>query len=188
MESNKDLPSRRSVRLPEFDYAKVGMYFVTICAFERRCIFGEICGNKTVLSPIGQIISACWIEIPQHFPHAKIETYVVMPNHLHGIVTIHSKRVDANPQAKTATAIESIGKPTPGSIPTIIRSFKAAASKRARESEYAKVESIWQRGYYEHVLRNTKEYVEITNYILQNSARWADDEDNPNRKLRVDNL
>jgi putative transposase len=184
MESDKDQPSRRSVRLPGFDYSNVGMYFVTICAHERRCIFGEVCENKTVLGPIGQIISTCWTEIPQHFPNVEIEEHVVMPNHMHGILTIHANWTDANGQNKLAAAMESFGKPTPRSIPTIVRSFKAAVSKRARESGFAKGESIWQRGYYEHVLRNTQEYVEITHYILQNPAHWSDDEDNPNRKSR----
>jgi putative transposase len=163
------------------------MYFVTICAVERRCIFGEIHGNAAVLSSIGEIVRTCWIEIPQHFPNVEIEAYVVMPNHMHGILTIQSKLPDANVQDKTAEMMESFGKPTPKSIPTIVRSFKSAASKRVRESGYVVGESIWQRGYYEHVLRNTREYVETTNYILQNPARWADDEENLNRKSGVAN-
>ena len=185
MESCSNRPSRRSVRLPAFDYSRVGMYFVTICAVERRCIFGEIHGNAAELSPIGEIVRTCWIDVPTHFTNVKIETYIVMPNHMHGILTIHSKLPDADVQDKTGKAMESFGRPTPKSIPTIVRSFKSAASKRTRESGLVVGESIWQRGYYEHVLRNTREYVEITNYILQNPARWAYDEENLNRKSDV---
>ncbi len=188
MESAGNRPSRRSVRLPGFDYSKVGMYFLTICAAERRSIFGEIRGNDATLGPIGRVVQTCWIEIPKHFPTVKIETYVVMPNHIHGILTIQSEWPDANRQEKTAPAVESFGRPTPKSIPTIVRSFKSAASKRVRESGLAGGESIWQRGYYEHVLRNTREYVEATNYILQNPARWANDEDNLNRQSGAENL
>jgi putative transposase len=159
------------------------MYFVTICATQRRCIFGQIHGNDIVLSRTGEIIRTCWIEIPRHFPNVKIETYVVMPNHLHGILTIDSKLPDANTQNKLTGATELFGRPSPRSIPTIIRSFKAAASKRVRESGLVISEYIWQRGYFEHVLRDTREYIEITNYILQNPARWAEDEENPNKKL-----
>ena len=186
MESYKDRPSRRSVRLPRFDYSSVGMYFLTICAAQRRGVFGEIRGNDTVMSPVGEIVRTCWIEIPQHFPNVKIETYVVMPNHLHGILTIQSKLPDTSIKDKTARTRELFGKPTPGSIPTIVRSLKSAVSKRVRESGLAGGESIWQRGYYEHVLRNTREYVEATNYILLNPARWANDEDNPDRKSSAD--
>jgi putative transposase len=182
MESRSNRASRRSVRLPGFDYSRVGMYFVTICASERQCIFGEIRGNAAVLSPIGELVRTCWIEIPRHFPNLKIETYIVMPNHLHGPLSIHSKFSDATVQDKATEATESYGKSTPKSIPTIIRSFKSAVSKCARESGLVMGESIWQRGYYEHVLRNTREYVEITNYILQNPAQWADDEENLSRK------
>jgi putative transposase len=186
MEFWSEQPSRRSVRLRGFDYSRIGMYFLTICAFHRRSIFGELRGNIAVISPLGEIVKACWIEIPQHFPNVKVEAYVVMPNHVHGILTIHSKPLDANPQDKTAAAVESFGKPTPNSIPTIVRSFKSAASKRARQSGLSGGESIWQRGYYEHVLRNTREYVEATNYILLNPARWTFDEDNEERKAIVD--
>ena len=111
-----------------------------------------------------------------------------MPNYLHGILTIHTKLPNAKRQAGTAVATEAFGKPTLGSLPTIIRSFKSAVSKHARESGLAAGEPIWQEGYYEHVVRNTKEYVEITSYILQNPARWADDEDNPDHKLTGEKL
>ncbi len=182
MEPFKNRETRRSIRLPEFDYSRVGMYFVTICADQRRCIFGQIHGSKTVPSFIGEIVGACWIEIPQHFPNVKIESGVVMPNHLHGILTIDSKSPGANLQDKPPRTAELFGRPLPKSIPTIIRSFKAAASKRSRESGLITTGSIWQKGYFERVLRNTREYVEVTNYILQNPARWSDDEENPARK------
>jgi REP element-mobilizing transposase RayT len=118
----------------------------------------------------------------------KVETYVVMPNHVHGILTIDSEGPSATLYNKTARGTESFGKPTPGSIPTIVRSFKAAASRHARESGLVAGEPIWQKGYYEHVLRNSREYVEATNYILLNPARWADDEDNRNKQSDAHNL
>src|ERR1700686_5256793 len=96
--------------------------------------FGHVDGNEIVLSRIGEIIRICWVEIPQHFPNVKIETHVVMPNHVHGILIIHSELPNANPKDKSTEAMESFGRPSPKSIPTIVRSFKAAASKLARES------------------------------------------------------
>jgi len=185
MNPSSDWQSRRSVRLPGFDYSNIGMYFVTICASERRCIFGRVHANSVALTPLGEIIKSCWIEIPRHFTRVKIESYAVMPNHVHGILTVHLKLPNANRSGGTMEAAEAFGKPTAGSLPTIIRSFKAATSKRARESGLVSGEPIWQKGYYEHAVRNTKEYVEITNYILLNPARWADDEDNPDRQVSV---
>jgi len=180
MEPFIDRKSRRSVRLPGYDYSNIGMYFATICSDRRRCIFGQVQGSNVALSPIGEIVRICWIEIPKHFPNVKIETYVVMPNHLHGILTLQSKLPEANSQDTATGTAEAFGRPRPGSIPTIIRSFKSATSKRARETGLVSGGSIWQKGYFEHVVRNTREYVEITNYILLNPARWANDEDNPN--------
>ena len=164
------------------------MYFLTISAAEGRCIFGEIHGKNTALTPIGEIAKACWIEIPQHFPAIKIETFAVMPNHIHGILTIEPDGTNANLQDKRVVSAGSFGRPTAQSIPAIVRSFKSAATKRARESELAADESIWQRGYYEHVLRSTQEYVKATNYILQNPAQWAFDGDNLNRTPGAENL
>jgi putative transposase len=166
MEPVTDWKSRRSARLPEFNYSNVGMYFATICASERRCIFGRVHANNMVLTPLGEIIKSCWIEIPQHFPRVKIESYVVMPNHVHGILTVRLKLQNANRSGGTMETTESFGKPTAGSLPKIIRSFKAPASERARESGLVSGRPIWQKSYYEHVIRSTKEYVEITNYIL----------------------
>ena len=176
-------PSRRSVRLPEFDSSKIGMYFVTICSAERKCIFSEIRGNSPILSPVGDAVKTFWAQIPQHFPNVKMDAYVVMPNHLHGILTIESKSPHAAHGGGDAPRVESFGKPTQGSVPTIVRSFKAAVSNHVRESRLAAGEPIWQRGYFEHVLRNTQEFVEATNYILQNPVRWVDDEENLNGKL-----
>ena len=134
MESRRNRSSGRSVRIREFDYSRVGMYFLTISAAEGRCIFGEIHGKNTVLTPIGEIAKACWIEIPQHFPAIKIETFAVMPNHIHGILTIEPDGTNANLQDKRVVSAESFGSPTAQSIPAIVRSYKSAATKRARES------------------------------------------------------
>lgn len=182
METQRNQGTRRSIRLPGFDYASVGMYFLTVCAVRQRCIFGRIQGTGAILSRIGEIVRASWLGIPRHFPNVKIETYVVMPNHIHGILTIHSKLPETNFLDRRNTSTELFGKPSAKSIPTIVRSFKSAVTKRVRESGLGISRSIWQRGYYERVLRNTEEYVETTNYILQNPVRWAHDEENQNRK------
>jgi len=126
--------ARRSIRFPGFDYSRPGNYFVTICADRRRCLFGRIEKNEIVLTNLGETVRKCWIEIPQHFPYVNIETYVLMPNHLHGILAINPSFPDTFPQPRSTLTMESFGNPVSGSIPTIIRSFKAAVTKYARES------------------------------------------------------
>jgi REP element-mobilizing transposase RayT len=177
--------ARRSIRLPGFDYSRPGNYFVTILADRRRCLFGRIEENETVLTPIGETVKKCWIEIPQHFLGVGIESYVVMPNHLHGILAIAAKFSSGFSQASLVQTAESFGKPVARSIPTIIRSFKAAVTKRARESDLLIGGAVWQRGYFERVLRDGREFVNATDYIIKNPSRWAFDEENPERKSSV---
>ena len=179
MEHASEHKSRRSICLTGYDYSNVGMYFVTICAVRGEHILGSVRGKEVLLNPIGEIVQTVWIEIPRHFSNTTLETHVVMPNHIHGILHIQSKLPGAINPAGHGDTLQRFGKPIPGSIPTIVRSFKSAASKRARESGLAIGESIWQRGYFEHIVRNTDEYVEIANYIRLNPVRWEIEKNNP---------
>src|SRR5229473_40401 len=124
---------RRSIRLRGADYSEPGAYFITICAAQRRNIFGNIDGGRVVLSPLGEIVRACWIEIPEHFARASAEQFVVMPNHLHGIIGLTVGARYIVPLDRAARMPEKFQKPAKGSIPTIIRTFKAAVARRARK-------------------------------------------------------
>ena len=158
------------------------MYFVTVCVSGRKCLFGHVEKDETVLAGLGEAVRKCWIEIPRHFPNVKIESYVVMPNHLHGILVINPKCPDASRQPGSTLTVESFGKPVGGSIPTIIRSFKAAVSKRAHESGLSMSGAVWQRGHFERVLRDGREFVNAEDYIIKNPLCWAFDEENPEGK------
>jgi putative transposase len=182
MEIDGNRKARRSIRFAGFDYASPGNYFVTICADRRRCLFGHVEKDGTVLTRLGETVRTCWIEIPEHFPNVEINSYVLMPNHLHGILVINPKFPDASRPPKSTLTAESFAKPVSGSIPTIIRSFKAAVTKRARESGLLFSGVVWQRGYFERVLRNSRELVNAKDYIIKNPLRWAFDEENPERK------
>lgn len=92
MTVDTDICQRKSIRLAEYDYSKAGAYFVTICTHERKCLFGEIADEKMILSWIGRIAESCWQEIPRHFEHVDLDYYVIMPNHLHGILIIEDDR------------------------------------------------------------------------------------------------
>jgi len=166
---------RRSIRLPGFPYAHEGAYFVTICSFQKRCLFGSVGLGKVELSHLGRTVEECWQAIPEHFPHAELSAHVVMPNHLHGILVLHSEK---NPDKQQS---ENFQKPVIGSIPTLIRAFKAAVTRHGRRSGAGPEHPLWQRNYYECVLRDGKEFTDAMRYILENPARWEHDEENPAR-------
>jgi putative transposase len=170
---------RRSIRLKDYDYTQPGYYFITIVSHDRACSFGKIATASIVLSAIGKVISACWQEIPAHFPDVTLDVFVIMPNHLHGIVVINDIGRGTTCRAPTN---EQFGKPVKGSIPTIIRSFKAASSRQLAKQCLLPPGSVWQKNYYEHVILNESELNLIREYILANPVRWDEDEENPDRR------
>jgi putative transposase len=184
------LRHRRSLRLQGYDYSQSGGYFVTLVTLGRKCIFGGIADDNVRLTKLGEIARKCWNQIPAHFPCASIEEFVVMPNHLHGILILHddpegtmyrapTPAADGTVMIHRAPTIEQFGKPTVGSLPTILRSYKAAVSRFA--SRELKLTNIWQRNYYEHILRDQADYERIAGYILANPTNWYNDDENPTK-------
>jgi REP element-mobilizing transposase RayT len=167
---------RRSIRLKEYDYAQPGGYFVTIVTYQRDLLFGEIVDEEMVLNDFGKIADECWREIPEHFPNVKLGAYVVMPNHVHGIITI----TDGRGTIYRAPTQEQFQKPVTGSIPTIIRTYKSAVTRLIGREHNAT--GIWQRNYYEHIIRNHQDWDRIHRYIESNPSLWAEDEENPLNK------
>ncbi|MCK8603108.1 transposase [Desulfoferrobacter suflitae] len=168
--------SRRSIRLKGYDYAGAGAYFVTICAQNRECLFGKIVDGKMVLNDAGEIVADEWIKTGDIRDKIILDEWVVMPNHFHGILVIDDRRGTA----RRAPTVEQFGKPVSGSIPTIIRAFKSAVTKRINEMRKTPGVKIWQRNYYEHVIRNDNELNRIREYITNNPAQWETDQENPN--------
>ena len=172
------LPARRSIRLQYMDYSQRGAYFVTICAFLKRCLFGRVESGRMDLSPIGEIVRACWVDIPNHFPGVKADTFVVMPNHVHGILAIVGAR-HAVPVLRGKGRFEAFRKAVPGSVPTIVRNYKAAATKLVRDTTGNRAMQVWQSNYFERVLRNGEELANASRYIQENVAMWHLDKHNP---------
>jgi putative transposase len=164
---------RRSIRLKGYDYSAAGGYYVTIVARGRECLFGEITGREMRANTLGQIAEECWQAIPEHFSNSDVDVFVVMPNHVHGIIMIHDAVRGTIYRAPNPT-IEQFGKPTAGSLPTIVRTYKAAVARRARRELGSA--NIWQRNYYEHIIRNLQDYGRIAGYIADNPANWEEDE------------
>ncbi len=172
---------RRSIRLKNYDYAQAGGYFITIVTYQRDMLFGKIIRGEMQLSSYGKIADECWRAIPDHFPNVELGVYVVMPNHVHGVIVINdgpatnSSRVVG---ARHASPLRPCGI-RPKSIGAIVGSFKSAVTRRiGREFNAA---AIWQRNYYEHVIRNHEEWERIHRYIQSNPSRWAEDAESPNQ-------
>jgi putative transposase len=167
---------RRSIRLEHRDYSVPGLYFVTICAHGRRCAFGRFLDAKLVPSRLGQIIRECWIAIPKHFSQADLHDFVIMPNHLHGVVAI--KPLVGAQHRCALPAGNSKSDVKPGSLGAILRSFKAIVARRAH-GELGWKGPIWQRNYFERVLRDGREFSDASSYIAENPTKWEWDRENP---------
>jgi putative transposase len=167
---------RRSIRLRGYDYTQAGAYFVTVCAYQRQCLFGAAIEGQMALNDMGRTAQACWDEIPAHFPHVELDTFVVMPNHVHGIIVVTDTGRGTACRAPTA---ESFGKPVPGSLSSIVRSFKSAVTRWIKQWRATPRQPVWQRNYFEHIVRNESTLDRIRDYIETNPARWALDRENP---------
>jgi putative transposase len=151
---------RRSIRLRSHDYGGPGAYFVTVCA--RTHLFGRVQAGEVSLSCWGEISSHCWTELPSHFPHVRIDVFRVMPDHVHGILILLRRE-------SSATAV---GRISPGSLGAIIRSFKSAVAFRINALRGVHVGGIWQRNYFDEIIRNHDELERVRSYVRNNPARW----------------
>ena len=169
----------RSIRLKGYNYSSRGFYFVTICCNRKRCVLGRIVEATVKLSQIGQSVRDCWMAIPVHFSRAKLHEFMIMPNHLHGIIEIVGAA-----EHQSFEELDRLDRPPqihPGSLPAIVRSFKAAAARSVREDLRWR-EVLWQRNYFERVLRDAEEFANATRYIVENPAKWEWDKENPHRE------
>jgi REP element-mobilizing transposase RayT len=140
-------------------------------------MFGEIADGETRLSNLGHVAEECWAAIPAHFIHVEVDAFCVMPNHFHGILVMTDRR---GTTCRVPT-VERFQKPVAGSLPTIIRSFKSAVTRRIREMQRGSDFVVWQRNYYERVIRGEFELKKVRGYIADNPLRWAADANNPAR-------
>ena len=219
MKYNADQHHRRSIRLKGHDYSEPGSYFITICAYQQSHLFGAIVEGGMQSNGYGAIAANCWHQIPQHFPHVALNEFVVMPNHIHGIIVIIRRdmalpcpppddranhpglfkcaqcdrpvQTDNGEEDEEDTAVpcpygcanspklsecdRRFGTAIPGSIPTIVGSFKSAATKQINLVRNAPGTPVWQGNYYEHIIRDERSLTNIQNYIVNNPRSWVND-------------
>jgi len=167
------------MRLKDRDYSSPGLYFVTICATQMRCIFGRVRQNSVELSSLGHIARECWIDIPRHFVRINLHSFVIMPNHIHGIVEIAATGLaqHAAPPQERETGGVLPGVPV-GSLSAIVRSFKGEVTRRSRLELHSQAR-IWQPNYFDRVIRDGREFSNASRYIAENPLKWEADLENP---------
>jgi REP element-mobilizing transposase RayT len=171
---------RRSIRLKGADYSRAGIYFVTICADRRRCVFGLVENGAFSPKLLGCLIRECWLAIPAHFSRVELNQFVVMPNHLHGVLVFHDI-VGAQHRCAHQDGMHNRAV-APKSLAAVIRSFKAIVARRAHEELKWRGE-VWQRNYFERIIRGGRELADASRYIGENVTRWERDEENPSAKF-----
>jgi putative transposase len=169
MRGKNQILNRHSVRLKEYDYSQAGAYFVTLCAQKRKPIFGNIIDGTMQMNGTGLIIAAAWRWVSEQYPYVKLDTWVVMPNHFHGIVSLLDDRRGGSRTAPTKR--KPLGR--------LIGAFKTVSTKRINELRRTPGQSVWQRNYYEHVIRNEIDLEETREYIQNNPLKWLEDENHP---------
>jgi REP element-mobilizing transposase RayT len=186
---------RRSIRLRGYDYTQPGAYFITIVTYQRQHLFGEVVSGEMQLNEMGQIAHDEWLKTAQLRSYVKMyeDEFIVMPNHVHGIIWIESGeggdipafagarrrrapecRVPTDRRAPTDDHTERFGKPVSHSIPTIVRAYKSAVTYAINAVQHQRGATLWQRNYYERVIGNEPAYENIYRYILSNPLHWEE--------------
>ena len=169
---------RKNIRLSKWDYSSEGVYFITVCCCNRSLYLDSINNkNKVILSGIGQIAAQFWLEIPSHFPHIKIDKFVIMPNHVHGILFLDYSLTGKYERVAKNIKYRSINKfsnPVKNSISIIINQYKSSVKRWCNQNGYEYFQ--WQPRFYDQILRNEKSIDAIRQYINTNPRNWIDDD------------
>ena len=178
-----DVDHRRSIRLPHYDYANAGAYFVTICTHNRASLFGSIVDGQMQLNSIGRIVEEESLRSSVIRDEIELDAFVIMPNHFHGIVFIKNDRQSNATVGATGRSPLHHGKisrgPAKKSLGALMAGFKSSATKLINRMRNTPCTPVWQRNYYEHVIRNENDLDEIRQYINNNPANLAEDKYNP---------
>ncbi|SKB14936.1 conserved hypothetical protein [Planktothrix sp. PCC 11201] len=176
MKFDPRIHNRQSIRLRGYDYSQAGAYFLTTCAQDRKCVFGTIENGVMIANEFGDIVYEYWQKIPEHFPNIEIDLAVVMPNHFHGILVIGDRYFD-NDDSRDGGKTPPLRKPILGQI---VGYFKYQTTKSINKIRNQMGVKIWQRNYYDHIIRTEESLENLREYILHNPLRWDIDQLHPN--------
>jgi REP element-mobilizing transposase RayT len=215
MSQSTSRPRRRSIRLPGYDYSQPGYYFITVCTHDRECLFGEVRNAEMVLSEAGRAVRSVWTNLPNRFPGIDLDEFVVMPNHVHGILVIANPSgaptrpgAPAPPGTSTppgmsrslvgaglalpvappwpARGVGQAGRASPAPtdgrrmrLGDVVGAFKSLSAVVVNRLLARSGQPLWQRNYFEHVVRGDAELQRIRQYVVDNPAKWAEDRENP---------
>ncbi len=170
---------RKTIRLRDYDYSDPGGYFLTICTHSREELLGKIVNQEMRLSGPGEVVRQWWLRLEERFPDVELDSCIIMPNHIHGIVIILEK------ERKDVGALHEL--PLQDTkrtrrrmvLPRVVGYFKMNSAKQVNRLSVSSANPLWQRNHYEHVIRNQYELSKIREYIENNPAKWDLDRENP---------
>jgi putative transposase len=177
MRYDPDIHHRQSIRLQGWDYSTVGIYFLTVCTQNRECLFGEIVGGKMVLSEFGQLVAEEWERSQQLREEIEFDAWVIMPNHFHALVQITNSASQLTEQKQTAMANQSGDRPVmrPKSISSLMAGFKSITTARINTIRQSPGVKVWQRNYYDSIIRDEGGLERVRAYIKNNPQQWEID-------------
>lgn len=187
MRFDPQIHHRRSIRLPGYNYAQPGAYFVTICVHERACLLGVVNNGIVTLSRYGSIVERDWQNIQRHFPGVGLDVVTIMPNHIHGVLHVTGRGEASSNQnqraflqsSENASPLQPAHGTTRGSLAAIVQNFKSVSTRKINRIRSTLGIPFWQRDYYEHIIRNEDELARIRTYIVNNPVQWELDRENP---------
>ena len=173
--------NRQSIRLAGFNYSQPGVYFITLVAHTRENLFGEIKNGGMRLNEYGEIVKKTWNDLPNHVGNIALDEFTIMPNHVHGIIMIvgaGSKPAHAGPVKRAGFEPPLTVTKKKHALPEIIRQYKTFSARRINQIRKTPGQTIWQRNYYEHVVRDENDLFGIRKYVRDNPVNWESDEEN----------
>ncbi|HEY1231741.1 MAG TPA: transposase [Candidatus Binatia bacterium] len=183
MDDSSRKTNRRSIRLRDYDYAQAGMYFLTICSYRRQLLFGHVVDGVIKLNKLGEIVCDEWRESANIRCELELDAFIVMPNHVHGIVGLKDLNiVGATGRSPSASGLDK------HSLGALVAGFKSAVAMRVNRLRGTPKAPIWQRNYYEHVIRDEESLSCIREYIVSNPAQWDADPENPGRSSNAETI